>query len=142
VSWDPAVPTELAPNPSHSTESAGEPVPAENLLPVGDAAAAEEPVPVGGAAAAEEPVPVGDAAAAEEPRSEDETPVAADATESGIVDAAAEQGDVPAPPEVIRIAAAVAGLDNLRELALPEHVARYEAVHAQLSEALASIDEI
>jgi len=46
------------------------------------------------------------------------------------------------PPEVARLAGAVADLDDLGELPVPEHVGRYDAVHGQLSEALASIDEV
>jgi hypothetical protein len=54
--------------------------------------------------------------------------------------AGAEAGDVP--PEVTRLAVAVADLDGLGELPVRQHVGRYDRVHAELSEALASIDEI
>jgi hypothetical protein len=65
-------------------------------------------------------------------------PAPADAEAEGT--GGAEAGDVP--PEVVRLAAAVADLDGLGELPVPQHVARYDVVHGELSEALASIDEI
>jgi hypothetical protein len=45
-------------------------------------------------------------------------------------------------PEVARLAATVAGLDDLGELPVGEHVARYDAVHGELQDALASIDGV
>jgi hypothetical protein len=36
----------------------------------------------------------------------------------------------------------VAGLDQLDELPVADHVARYEALHGTLSEALAAIDGV
>jgi hypothetical protein len=64
--------------------------------------------------------------------------------EAGAAEGAGAGGTGPAgvPPEVARLAVAVADLDDLGELPVPEHVARYDAVHAELSEALGSIDEI
>ena len=46
------------------------------------------------------------------------------------------------PPEVNRIAAAAACLDDLDELPVGDHVARFDAVHSELQDALASIDEV
>jgi hypothetical protein len=51
-------------------------------------------------------------------------------------------GPAEGPPEVERLTAAVAELDELGRLPVPEHVARYDALHSELSEALASIDEV
>jgi hypothetical protein len=60
----------------------------------------------------------------------------------GDTDSASGTPAASMPPEVALLAAAVADLDDLGELPVPEHVARYDAVHGQLSEALASIDEV
>jgi hypothetical protein len=48
----------------------------------------------------------------------------------------------PVVPEVARVAAAVTEMDAVVELPVGEHVARYEALHGELSDALASIDEV
>lgn len=48
----------------------------------------------------------------------------------------------PAPPTPTGIAEALAGLRDLDELAIAEHVARLRAVHDSLTAALASIDEV
>ena len=49
----------------------------------------------------------------------------------------------PKPPaELTTLAESVAALDRLAELPLPEHVSRYDALHGELSEALAAIDGI
>jgi hypothetical protein len=53
-----------------------------------------------------------------------------------------EAGAADVPPEVAWLAAAVAGLDDLVDLPVAEHVARYDAVHRELSAALTSIDEV
>jgi len=50
--------------------------------------------------------------------------------------------DESVPEEVARLAAGVAALDELAGLPVPEHVARYEAVHGELSDALSSIDGV
>jgi hypothetical protein len=53
-------------------------------------------------------------------------------------------GETPAdaPPEVVRLEAAVADLEELDRLPVREHVARYDALHGELSDALGSIDEV
>jgi len=43
---------------------------------------------------------------------------------------------------VAALAASAAALDELAELPVGEHVARYDALHGELSEALAAIDGI
>lgn len=48
--------------------------------------------------------------------------------------------DELAPATVSALEAAVAGLDELDRLALDEHVGRFEAVHAALSDALSDLD--
>jgi hypothetical protein len=57
-------------------------------------------------------------------------------------DAGEDGEDGPVPEEVTRLAAAVVVLDGLADLPVAEHVARYEALHAELADALASIDEV
>lgn len=63
------------------------------------------------------------------------------------------QRPVPAPPPgpvpgpaydtaVVRAERAVAALEHLDQLPVPEHVARFDAAHAALAEALASIDKV
>jgi hypothetical protein len=49
---------------------------------------------------------------------------------------------VPGPGPVARVEAAVAELDQLDELPVAEHVARYDALHGTLSDALAAIDGV
>jgi hypothetical protein len=49
---------------------------------------------------------------------------------------------VDAPPEVAALGAVVGELNDLAELPVPEHVARYDALHGELAAALASIDEV
>lgn len=59
--------------------------------------------------------------------------------------AAAAAGDEvgePVPAELVRLAAAVAALDEIAGLPVAEHVPRYDALHGELSDALASIDEV
>jgi hypothetical protein len=54
-------------------------------------------------------------------------------------------GDPPDWPHTEPIAAidvAIDGLHGLDELAIADHVARFDAVHTALTEALASIDEV
>lgn len=46
------------------------------------------------------------------------------------------------PPSDIRIATALEGLQNLDELPVVDHVARFNAVHEALTTALSSIDEV
>jgi hypothetical protein len=43
---------------------------------------------------------------------------------------------------VARVEAAVAGLAELDELPVAAHVARYDALHGELSDALAAIDGV
>ncbi len=45
-------------------------------------------------------------------------------------------------PPVAALAASVAALDQLADLPVAEHVSRYDALHGELSDALASIDGI
>jgi hypothetical protein len=75
-----------------------------------------------------------------EPAAEDVWP--AEAGEAG--DTAWEDGGAgePVVPEVARVAAAVAVMDDVVRLPVSEHVARYEALHGELSDALASIDGV
>lgn len=49
---------------------------------------------------------------------------------------------VAAGETVTRVQAAVAGLAELDELPVAAHVARYDALHGELSEALAAIDGV
>jgi hypothetical protein len=57
---------------------------------------------------------------------------------------------IPGPPAPARgpadvvagVEAAVADLDQLDELPVTDHVARYDALHGELSEALAVIDGV
>jgi hypothetical protein len=53
-----------------------------------------------------------------------------------------EEPGEPVPAEVARLAAAVAALDELTSLPVAEHVRRYDELHGELSDALASIDEV
>jgi hypothetical protein len=46
------------------------------------------------------------------------------------------------PAELVRLAAAVSALDEVASLPVAEHVQRYDALHGELSDALASIDEV
>ncbi|MGH4014941.1 MAG: hypothetical protein ACRDSL_13675 [Pseudonocardiaceae bacterium] len=46
------------------------------------------------------------------------------------------------PPSDTGIAAALAGLQDLDELPVVDHVARFNAVHEALTAALSSIDEV
>jgi len=46
------------------------------------------------------------------------------------------------PAVVGALAGSAAALDGLAELPVAEHVARYDALHGELSEALAAIDGI
>jgi len=55
-------------------------------------------------------------------------------------DGEGEAADVP--PEVARLVTVVAELDELADLPVSEHVGRYDAVHAELSAALTSIDGV
>jgi len=49
----------------------------------------------------------------------------------------------PEEPEVVEaLAAAAAALDQLDGLPVADHVARYDALHGELSDALATIDGI
>jgi hypothetical protein len=66
-------------------------------------------------------------------------PVLAD--DPGLPEAAGEVGE-PVPAELVRLAAAVAALDEVTSLPVAEHVRRYDALHGELSDALASIDEV
>ena len=50
--------------------------------------------------------------------------------------------DGGAPGEVTGLAGSVAALDQLAALPVAEHVARYDALHRELSDALASIDGV
>ncbi|MGW0523459.1 hypothetical protein [Crossiella sp. NPDC003009] len=43
---------------------------------------------------------------------------------------------------VAEIDAALAGLENLDAVPLPEHVARFDAMHTALTSALATIDQV
>lgn len=45
-------------------------------------------------------------------------------------------------PAVARAEQAVAALDDLDQLPITEHVGRFDAAHAALAEALASIDQV
>jgi hypothetical protein len=56
-------------------------------------------------------------------------------------EAGGEVGE-PVPAELVRLAAAVAALDEVTSLPVAEHVRRYDALHGELSDALASIDEV
>ena len=58
------------------------------------------------------------------------------------VDAEPAPGTPPAPAEVGALAGSVAALDQLAGLPVAEHVARYDALHGELSDALAAIDGI
>ncbi|HEY3608209.1 MAG TPA: hypothetical protein VGL06_11955 [Pseudonocardiaceae bacterium] len=53
---------------------------------------------------------------------------------------------VPGPPDrdtvVDQVAQAVDRLDGLDALPITEHVTRFEAIHAALTEALSSIDKV
>ena len=51
-----------------------------------------------------------------------------------------DRGGMPA--EVTGLAGSVAALDELADLPVAEHVARYDAVHGELSDALTSIDGV
>ena len=51
-------------------------------------------------------------------------------------------GDEDVPAVVGALAGSAAALDGLAELPVAEHVARYDALHGELSEALAAIDGI
>jgi hypothetical protein len=51
-------------------------------------------------------------------------------------------GDEELPAVVGALAGSAAALDGLTELPVAEHVARYDALHGELSEALAAIDGI
>ncbi|HEX6756379.1 MAG TPA: hypothetical protein VF109_10600 [Mycobacteriales bacterium] len=51
-------------------------------------------------------------------------------------------GEGALPGEVGGLAGEVAGLDELAELPVAEHVARYDALHGRLSDALSSIDGV
>ena len=51
-------------------------------------------------------------------------------------------GDTESNGPRAAITAAVTGLDVLAELPLREHVERFEAVHAELTAALSSIDKV
>ena len=46
------------------------------------------------------------------------------------------------PAEVAALASSVAALDQLGDLPVVEHVTRYDALHGELSDALAAIDGI
>jgi hypothetical protein len=48
----------------------------------------------------------------------------------------------PPPDPTAEIDHAVAGLDELTELPVAEHVARFDAVHAALTNALSSVDQV
>ncbi|GDY33614.1 hypothetical protein [Gandjariella thermophila] len=48
----------------------------------------------------------------------------------------------PPPDPTARIDDAVAGLEELAELPVAEHVARFDAVHAALAQALSTIDQV
>ncbi|HWE91978.1 MAG TPA: hypothetical protein VG317_21125 [Pseudonocardiaceae bacterium] len=52
--------------------------------------------------------------------------------------------DAESPPvdAVARAERAVAALDELDQLPVAEHVARFDAAHAALADALASIDQV
>jgi hypothetical protein len=58
-----------------------------------------------------------------------------------VIDEAAAE-PVGGPDVVGRLEAAAAALDELAGLPVTEHVARYDALHGELSEALAAIDGI
>ena len=51
-------------------------------------------------------------------------------------------GEADVPEEVGGLAVEVAALDRLADLPVAEHVARYDALHGRLSDALSSIDGI
>ena len=54
-----------------------------------------------------------------------------------------EEEAQPGPPAVVgALAASAAALEDLDGLPVTEHVARYDALHGELSEALAAIDGI
>jgi hypothetical protein len=64
-------------------------------------------------------------------------------------DSAAQSGPAPggpaeeaAPAVVGDLAAAAAALDDLDGFPVADHVARYDALHGELSEALAAVDGI
>ena len=51
-------------------------------------------------------------------------------------------GVMDGPPPDTRIATALDGLQDLDELPVADHVARFNAVHEALTAALSSIDEV
>jgi hypothetical protein len=57
-------------------------------------------------------------------------------------EAGMDEAGEPVPAELVRLAAAVAALDEIAGLPVAEHVPRYDALHGELSDALASIDEV
>jgi hypothetical protein len=56
---------------------------------------------------------------------------------------AGASAEAEGPPEqVTALAATVAALDELADLPVTEHVPRYDALHGELSDALAAIDGV
>ncbi|HZB50017.1 MAG TPA: hypothetical protein VE547_13070, partial [Mycobacteriales bacterium] len=55
---------------------------------------------------------------------------------------ASAEGAAGVPGVVAALAASAAALDGLADLPVGEHVARYDALHGELSGALAAIDGI
>lgn len=68
-----------------------------------------------------------------------EVPVA-ESTTAGPVRSAPLPG--PPPDGAQAISFAMAGLDGLDDLPVAEHVARFDAVHVALTEALSAIDKV
>jgi hypothetical protein len=92
----------------------------------------------GHAAGPADPAPAAEGArTAQDARTAQEAQAAGEARTEGDV-----QTEPARPAEVDRLSAAVQALDALGELPVSEHVARYQAVHGELSDALSSIDEV
>jgi hypothetical protein len=64
------------------------------------------------------------------------------AVEGSGPDLPAESSGPDVPAEIAMLASSVAALDELADLPVADHVARYDALHGELSEALAAIDGI
>jgi hypothetical protein len=69
-------------------------------------------------------------------------PPAGGAPHGGPVPAGTPAGGEEVPAVVGTLAASAAALDELADLPVAEHVARYDALHGELSDALAAIDGI
>lgn len=75
-------------------------------------------------------------------RTDPAEPPGAEADPPGWADEPEDEPGEPVPPELVRLAAAVGALDEVAGLPVAEHVPRYDALHGELSDALAAIDEV